>query len=40
MILKKAYPNMKNAMLVAVTEMNSRGEIDLLCDVLREVSHA
>lgn len=38
--LKKAYPNMKNAMLVAVTEMNSRGEIDLLCDVLREVSHA
>ncbi|NMC55531.1 MAG: aminomethyl-transferring glycine dehydrogenase subunit GcvPA [Chloroflexi bacterium] len=38
--LKKAHPNMKNAMLVAVTEMNSRAEIDLLCDVLREVSHA
>jgi glycine dehydrogenase subunit 1 len=33
------YPALKNHMLIAVTEMNTCEEIDLLCDVLREVSH-
>jgi glycine dehydrogenase subunit 1 len=38
--LSKEYPSLKNQMLLAVTEMNSREEIDILCDVLEEVSHA
>jgi len=33
------YPELKNHMLIAVTVMNSRDEIDLLVDVLSEVSH-
>jgi glycine dehydrogenase subunit 1 len=37
--LGQEYPGMENDMLVAVTEMNSRDEIDLLVDVLSEVSH-
>jgi glycine dehydrogenase subunit 1 len=39
--LEKDYPQLKKRMLIAVTEMNSRQDIDFLCDVLREVvSHA
>ncbi len=38
--LKKEYPGLNDQMLIAVTEMNSRDEIDMLCDVLEEVSHA
>jgi glycine dehydrogenase subunit 1 len=38
--LGKDYPSLKDHMLVAVTEMNSRQDIDLLCDLLEEVSHA
>lgn len=39
--LEKDYPQLKNRMLVAVTEMNSRQDIDYLCEALREVvSHA
>jgi len=30
---------MENCLLIAVTEMNSREEIDLLVDVLSEVNH-
>jgi glycine dehydrogenase subunit 1 len=37
--LGQDYQGMENVMLVAVTEMNSRQEIDLLVDVLSEVSH-
>ncbi len=37
--LGQDYPGMENVMLVAVTEMNSREDIDLLVDVLSEVSH-
>jgi glycine dehydrogenase subunit 1 len=37
--LQKDYPELKNRMLIAVTEMNSRENIDYLCDVLREVSN-
>jgi glycine dehydrogenase subunit 1 len=37
--LSQDYPQLKNHMLIAVTEMNSRDEIDLLVDVLSEVSH-
>jgi glycine dehydrogenase subunit 1 len=33
------YPGMENYMLVAVTEMNSRDDIDLLVEILEEVSH-
>jgi glycine dehydrogenase subunit 1 len=33
------YPELANHMLLAVTEMNSKEEIDLLVDVLAEVSH-
>jgi glycine dehydrogenase subunit 1 len=33
------YPALENCMLIAVTEMNSREEIDLLVDTLAEVSH-
>jgi glycine dehydrogenase subunit 1 len=38
-LLGQDYPGMENDLLVAVTEMNSREEIDLLVDVLAEVSH-
>jgi glycine dehydrogenase subunit 1 len=38
--LGQVYPTLKNSMLIAVTEMNSRAEIDELCAVLEEVSHA
>ena len=38
--LEQDYPALENQMLLAVTEMNTREEIDLLCDVLNEVSHA
>jgi glycine dehydrogenase subunit 1 len=38
--LERDYPDLKNCMLMAVTEMNSRAEIEALCDVLSEVSHA
>jgi glycine dehydrogenase subunit 1 len=37
--LGQDYPGLENHMLIAVTEMNSRDEIDLLVDVLGEVSH-
>ncbi|MFM8319970.1 MAG: aminomethyl-transferring glycine dehydrogenase subunit GcvPA [Chloroflexota bacterium] len=37
--LSQDYPELENHMLIAVTEMNSREEIDLLVDVLSEVSH-
>ena len=36
--LSPEYPELRNAMLVAVTEMNSREDIDLLVDVLEEVA--
>jgi glycine dehydrogenase subunit 1 len=37
--LSQAYgPNMKNEMLIAVTEMNHRDDIDLLADTLVEIS--
>jgi glycine dehydrogenase subunit 1 len=37
--LGRDYPGMENVMLAAVTEMNTRDEIDLLVDALGEVSH-
>ncbi len=37
--LGKDYPGMDNAMLLAVTEMNSKEEIDLLVDILSEAPH-
>jgi glycine dehydrogenase subunit 1 len=37
--LGKNYPGLENVMLFAVTEMNSKEEIDLLVDVLAEVNH-
>jgi len=33
------FPSLKNHMLIAVTEMNTRDQIDLLCEVFQEVSH-
>jgi len=36
--LENTYPKMKNCMLIAVTEMNSKEEIDALVEVLAEVS--
>jgi glycine dehydrogenase subunit 1 len=38
--LERDYPSLKNRMLIAVTELNPRAEIDDLCEALREVSHA
>jgi glycine dehydrogenase subunit 1 len=38
--LGKDYPALKNHMLIAVTEMNSKQQIDLLVDILSEVDHA
>ena len=37
--LGQDYPALKDHMLIAVTEMNSKEDIDLLVDVLEEVSH-
>ncbi len=37
--LGQDYPALKDHMLIAVTEMNSKEEIDLLVEVLAEVSH-
>jgi glycine cleavage system P protein (glycine dehydrogenase) subunit 1 len=37
--LGQDYPALKNHMLVAVTEMNSKEDIDTLVEVLSEVSH-
>ncbi len=37
--LGQDYPALKNHMLVAVTEMNSKEEIDMLVETLAEVSH-
>lgn len=33
------YPSLKNHMLIAVTEMNTKDDIDFLVEVLAEVSH-
>jgi len=38
--LSNDYPALQNHMLVAVTEMNSREDIDTLCAALKEVAHA
>lgn len=38
--LEKDYPELRKRMLVAVTEMCSREDIDYLCEILREVSNA
>ena len=37
--LGQDYPSLKDHMLIAVTEMNSKDEIDALVDVLAEVAH-
>ena len=37
--LGEDYPSLKDHMLIAVTEMNTRDEIDALADVLAEVNH-
>jgi glycine dehydrogenase subunit 1 len=37
--LGQDYPALKDHMLIAVTEMNSKEEIDMLVDVLAEVAH-
>jgi glycine dehydrogenase subunit 1 len=37
--LGKSYPSLKNHMLIAVTEMNNRDEIETLCDYLKEGTH-
>jgi glycine dehydrogenase subunit 1 len=37
--LAQDYPELRNAMLLAVTEMNTKDEIDALADVLSEVAH-
>jgi len=37
--VQQDYPQLKNTMLIAVTEMNSRDEIELLAEVLTEVAH-
>jgi glycine dehydrogenase subunit 1 len=38
--LGQDYPSLKNHMLLAVTEMNTKEEIDLLCETLQEVVYA
>ncbi len=38
--LGQDYPSLKDHMLIAVTEMNSKEEIDLLVEVLKEAVHA
>jgi glycine dehydrogenase subunit 1 len=37
--LGKDYPTLKNHLLIAVTEMNSREEIDTLVEVLKEMDN-
>jgi len=37
--LSQDYPSLKNQMLVAVTEMNSREDIDVFVKILSEVNH-
>ena len=37
--LGESYPGMENVMLVAVTEMNTKDDIDYLVSVLEEVAH-
>lgn len=37
--LGQDYPDLKHELLVAVTEMNTRSEIDFLVEVLEEESH-
>lgn len=37
--LSQDYPALKNHMLIAVTEMNSKADIDVLVEVLSEVNH-
>lgn len=37
--LSQDYPDLKDHMLIAVTEMNSREDVDTLVDVLAEVDH-
>lgn len=37
--LSQDFPAVKNLMLIAVTEMNSKEDIDSLAEVLGEVSH-
>jgi glycine dehydrogenase subunit 1 len=37
--LGQDFPSMANHMLLAVTEMNSKSDIDLLAEVLAEVNH-
>jgi glycine dehydrogenase subunit 1 len=37
--LEKDFPAMEERLLVAVTEMNTKEEIDMLCEVLAEVDH-
>ncbi|MEW5871888.1 MAG: aminomethyl-transferring glycine dehydrogenase subunit GcvPA [Chloroflexota bacterium] len=38
--LSQDYPEMENSMLIAVTEMNSKDEIDALVEVLNEIESA
>ena len=38
--LGQDYPSLKDHMLIAVTEMNSKAEIDMLVEVLKEAVHA
>ncbi len=38
--LGQVYPSLKNDMLIAVTEMVSREDMEMLLDALQEVSHA
>jgi glycine dehydrogenase subunit 1 len=38
--LANDYPELKNRMLIAVTEMNTREDIDYLCTILEEAAHA
>ena len=37
--LGQVYPSLKDHMLIAVTEMNTRLEIDLLVEALKEVAN-
>jgi glycine dehydrogenase subunit 1 len=37
--LGQDYPSLKDHMLIAVTEMNTKEEIDALVDMLAEVNH-
>ncbi len=38
--LENDYPELERRMLIAVTEMNTREDIDTLCELLKEVPHA